>query len=181
MQQKANDVERDFFVEMSSRAARYGLKPGFASAKFKEKFEQWPPRAWQLQVDRAFADNPVWQAKVEYKRKEREHYEAWERDVMPIALERKAAWLEKRKTESKRIGKETIEGDVGSIVGVHQSGKRARPIHAFALGSDVTLCGQLVHGWTTERTPFKTSTEYGCKKCKKIFAKRDQLTMGMMR
>ena len=165
--------ERAFFADMAARAQRYGLRPGFASAKYKDEFGDWPPREWSDAVVRSYNSDPGWQARAEYRKKEREHFEAWEKEVKPIALERKAAWLKKY---DKSLG--SVAGQEGSIVGVHQSGKRARPIHAFVVGKDLTLCGKLVTGWFTERRPFRASTEYGCKKCKKIFAERNQLTIG---
>jgi hypothetical protein len=171
---------RDFYFDMCTRAQRYGLRPGFATMKFKEQFDDWPPKDWTDALMRVFSNDPGWQARVEYRKKEREYYKEWERDIMPIALARKAAWEEKRKNDP--IAALKMPGTDGGIIGVHPSSKkRARPIHAFVLGSGKTsLCGKLLEGWITERKAFTTSTEYGCKKCKEKVAKKNQLALGAM-
>jgi hypothetical protein len=48
---------------------------------------------------------------------------------------------------------------------------------AFTVGGSISLCGRLVERWITERKPFTTATEYGCKRCKKVYAARNQLPL----
>jgi hypothetical protein len=166
--------EREFFSRMAERAQHFGFKPGFASARFKEQFGDWPPKSWSDRVLRAFAIDPNWQSKLEARTIEREHFDAWERDVKPIAEARKDAWLVKHPP----VIRVSAEGEqLGGVVGAYESEKRGRPIHAFSPGMETALCGRLITGWITERKVFTTTTEYGCKKCKAIFAQRDQLPL----
>lgn len=167
---------RSFFNDMVARAQTRGFKPGFASAKYKEMYGDWPPDSWSNKARRLYMQDPTWQAKQDHRRKEAEHYEAWERDVKPIAEARKAEWM------TKHAGPErVVTGIQGSIAQCWQSENRARPIHALALGEVVSLCGKLVEKWLTNRKPFSSATEYGCKKCKKVFTQRNQLPLGGVR
>lgn len=167
---------RSFFDDMVQRASRRGFKPGFASAKYKEMYGDWPPKSWSKRVQEIFLLDDAWQAKLAHRMIEAAHYEEWERDVKPIAEARKAEWM------AKHAGPErVVQGDRGSIAQCYQSEKRARPIHGLVLGDVVTLCGKLVERWLTNRKVFSNTTEYGCKKCKAIFAKRNQLPLGGVR
>jgi len=165
---------RSFFNSMIERAAQRGFKVGFASAKFKEQYGDWPPDAWSKEARRIYMADPKWQARLDDRRRELEHYEQWEREVRPIADARKAEWLLKH-AGPERVG--PLPGEKGSIVGCYQSEKRSRPIHGFVLGEDVSLCGKLIERWITQRKPFSTTTEYGCKKCKAVLSKRNQLPL----
>ena len=163
-----------FFSTMAEKAQHFGFKPGFASAKFNEEYGEWPPREWSAELLEIFMYDPQWQAKEEARRIERDHYEAWERDVKPIAEARKAAWFLKH-PRPERVGSQ--EDAPGSLVQCYESEKRGRPLHAFRPGETTALCGKLVSGWLTARKVFTMGTEYGCKKCKKVYAKRNQLNL----
>lgn len=53
--------ERNYFVKQAELARAKGFKPGFAGAKFKEKFGKWPPWAWSQQLQATFASDTQWQ------------------------------------------------------------------------------------------------------------------------
>ena len=165
---------KSFFDKMIERASHFGFKAGFPSVRYKEQYGDWPPDEWSKTARRIYMSDPKWQARLDHRNREREHYEAWERDVRPIAEARKVEWLMKN-AGPERVG--PLPGEKGTIASCYQSEKRARPIHGFVIGEDVSLCGRLVERWITQRRPFTTTTEYGCKKCKAVFAKRNQLPL----
>jgi len=43
------------------QAREKGYKPGFASARYKERYGHWPPWAWSEQTKASFASDPQWQ------------------------------------------------------------------------------------------------------------------------
>lgn len=75
------DEKRHMYDANAERARREGFKPGFASAKFKEKYGAWPPWAWSQATKAAFAIDAAWQARVEHRTKEREHWQEVDRQV----------------------------------------------------------------------------------------------------
>jgi DNA repair protein RadD len=55
------DERRAYFDRCVERARHEGFKPGFAGAKFKEKYGDWPPWAWSQEAKREFDVSPTWQ------------------------------------------------------------------------------------------------------------------------
>lgn len=54
-----------YFNTMVRMARAKGYKPGFAGARYKEKYGHWPPWAWSEQAKATFASDPEWQANHE--------------------------------------------------------------------------------------------------------------------
>lgn len=59
----ANDPRKLFFDSQVEYARSRGFKPGYAGAKFKEKFESWPPWAWSKSAKTGFDCDHAWQAR----------------------------------------------------------------------------------------------------------------------
>jgi DNA repair protein RadD len=69
------DERRDYFDDQAEMARRKGFRPGYAAAKFKEKFLDWPPWAWSQALKAEHAKDPYWQQRVEKRTKEREWWQ----------------------------------------------------------------------------------------------------------
>lgn len=54
-------LKEDYFQKMASLARSRGYKPGFASAKWKEKYGSWPERSWSDGLKRIFETDGQWQ------------------------------------------------------------------------------------------------------------------------
>jgi DNA repair protein RadD len=54
-------VRLAYFESMATLARNKGYRPGFASAKYKERYRRWPPWAWSEQVRASFASDKFWQ------------------------------------------------------------------------------------------------------------------------
>lgn len=66
-QREASDERRRFF-EMQLKSARImGFKPGFASAKFKERFGLWPPWSWSQRAKTEFQRDVRWQSRLQWR------------------------------------------------------------------------------------------------------------------
>jgi DNA repair protein RadD len=65
-------VRRAYYDKMVAIAMARGYKPGFASAKFKERYAKWPPKSWGETTQAKFASDLQWQEGVEYRRKAKE-------------------------------------------------------------------------------------------------------------
>lgn len=76
-------MRRMYFNMMVSKARQKGFKPGFASARYKERYGAWPPWEWSEEVKASFASDPEWQANLVERQKLREKIE-----VMKAAKER---------------------------------------------------------------------------------------------
>ncbi len=59
--ERGADPRRAYFDKQLERARHEGFKPGFAGAKFKEKFGDWPPWGWSQQAKAEFQASPTWQ------------------------------------------------------------------------------------------------------------------------
>jgi superfamily II DNA or RNA helicase len=73
------DEKRRFYDQMVRLARAKGYKWGFASAKYKEKFKDWPPKWWSDQTKVDFERDVIWQmnlARTERFRKMRAMTEA---------------------------------------------------------------------------------------------------------
>ncbi len=72
-------VRREFFDKMVTVSRVRGFKPGFASAKHKDHYGEWPPRAWSDEIKASYACDPVWQESVETRLRRKELEEkAWD-------------------------------------------------------------------------------------------------------
>lgn len=73
---ESGDPKRQFFDAQAERARKAGFKPGFAAAKYKEKFgDQWPPWAWSQSLKREYDSDPEWQGRVDKRGREREYWQ----------------------------------------------------------------------------------------------------------
>lgn len=69
------DPKRTFFDAQVANAAARGFKPGYAAAKYKEKFGAWPPFAWTAAAKAQFLASPDWQRRQEDRAKEKAYWE----------------------------------------------------------------------------------------------------------
>ncbi len=69
-------MRRLYFDTMVRKARLKGYKPGFASARYKERYGHWPPWAWSEEVKASCASDPEWQANMIAHSKLREKIEA---------------------------------------------------------------------------------------------------------
>jgi len=76
----STDPKRAFFDAQVDQARRKGFKPGYASAKFKEKYGWWPSWAWSQSVKADYARDIAWQASVAKKTREREFWQKQQAD-----------------------------------------------------------------------------------------------------
>jgi DNA repair protein RadD len=70
------DDRRAYFDKQVERARHQGFKPGFASAKYKEKYGEWPPWAWGQAVKADFQSDKVWQEDAVKRERTREFWKA---------------------------------------------------------------------------------------------------------
>jgi DNA repair protein RadD len=70
-------AKRELFDKMAQLAQARGYKPGFASAKYKEKYGIWPPDSWSDGVRAIFITDLRWQEAVA-RRERAKHEEAME-------------------------------------------------------------------------------------------------------
>lgn len=68
-------LQRAFYDEQVQKARTRGFKPGYASAKFKEKFGHWPQYGWSEVTKSSFASDPVWQQALSIKETYRSAHE----------------------------------------------------------------------------------------------------------
>jgi len=78
---QAVDEKRRMYDANVDRSRREGFKPGFASAKYKEKYGAWPPWDWSQVTKAAYANDAEWQRRVEHRTKEREHWQEVDRQL----------------------------------------------------------------------------------------------------
>ena len=81
--ERSSDPKRAYFDLQVEHARGKGFKPGFASAKYKEKFGDWPPWAWSQSVKGDFAKDEHWQARVEKRSREREFWQDRQAAALP--------------------------------------------------------------------------------------------------
>jgi DNA repair protein RadD len=75
-------VRREFFDKMAILARAKGYKPGYASAKHKERYGAWPPYEWSEALKASFASDPQWQEDVAMRvQRKAEEDAAWEPEV----------------------------------------------------------------------------------------------------
>lgn len=69
------DPKRAFYDAQVTRASKQGFKPGFAAAKYKERFGAWPPWDWSQTTKRTFENDEEWKGRVEKRTREREFWQ----------------------------------------------------------------------------------------------------------
>jgi superfamily II DNA or RNA helicase len=80
LKERTNDDPRLAYFERQVEASRTkGFKPGYAGAKYKEKFGEWPPWSWSQKVKEVFAKDEAWQRRQMAREKEREFWKAHDR------------------------------------------------------------------------------------------------------
>jgi superfamily II DNA or RNA helicase len=88
VEKKQEDVRRADFLALVQTASARGFKPGYASAKYKEKHGDWPPRSWGEEAKRMFAADKGWQFRQVKRENERAYWQDQKRqDDTPIAPE----------------------------------------------------------------------------------------------
>lgn len=88
VEKKQEDVRRADFLALVQMASARGFKPGYASAKYREKHGDWPPRSWGQEAQRMFAADTGWQFRQTKRENERVYWqEQKRRDDTPIAPE----------------------------------------------------------------------------------------------
>ena len=76
LEKREGDPRVLFFDRMLEQARTKGFKPGFAGAKFKDQFGQWPPWSWSERAKRAFAEDEAWQRRQATREREREFWKS---------------------------------------------------------------------------------------------------------
>jgi superfamily II DNA or RNA helicase len=88
VEKKQEDVRRADFLALVQTASARGFKPGYASAKYKEKHGDWPPRSWGEEAKRMYAADKGWQFRQVKRENERAYWQDQKRqDDTPIAPE----------------------------------------------------------------------------------------------
>lgn len=68
-------LQRVFYDKQVTKARTRGFKPGYASAKFKEKFNHWPPYGWSEATKNVFASDAAWQAALSHRESTRNFWQ----------------------------------------------------------------------------------------------------------
>lgn len=71
-QVETKDPKRAAYDVFVARARRQGFKPGFAAAKYKEKFGEWPPWAWKLETEKLLDEE--WKTRIARRQAERDFW-----------------------------------------------------------------------------------------------------------
>ena len=69
-------VRRELFDKLGVMARVRGYKPGFAGAKYKDKYGAWPPYEWSEPLKASFASDPDWQDRVAARAKRKAEEDA---------------------------------------------------------------------------------------------------------
>ena len=69
-------MRRMYYDTIVKVARAKGYKPGFAAARFKDRYGAWPPWDWSDQTKSSFASDPVWQENFEKHLKFKKKIEA---------------------------------------------------------------------------------------------------------
>jgi DNA repair protein RadD len=81
----SGDPRRAYFDKELARAQNSGFKPGFAGAKYKEKFGEWPPWSWSEAAKAAYALDATWREDVRRRTAERERWQALKAPMAELA------------------------------------------------------------------------------------------------
>ena len=63
VQQEPEGVRWEFFWSRLKEARTLGFKPGYPSAKYKERYGEWPPSHWRDRAMQEFAADSRWQSR----------------------------------------------------------------------------------------------------------------------
>jgi DNA repair protein RadD len=86
--QKDPELAKKAFYDKHVTASRIkGFKVGYASAKFKEKYGVWPPKAWKSATETMFAGDLYWQEALDRHRREKEAVAKETPVVVPETIE----------------------------------------------------------------------------------------------
>lgn len=83
---KVRGEQEAFFWNLVARAQASGFKPGYAGAKFKEKFGKWPPWDWSQTALAAYGADADWQERQMRRARE----QAYWKDVNAKAVQKVA-------------------------------------------------------------------------------------------
>lgn len=79
---------REFFDRMATLARVRGFKPGFAAAKHKEEFGDWPPNDWSEGLKALFASDVFWQQRLADRTRQKEAEDtAWEEPLPDTSMD----------------------------------------------------------------------------------------------
>ena len=87
-----NDLRLQWFSKHVSIARMQGFKPGFASAKYKERYGDWPPRAWSDKIKAEFETDELWKSLMERRlerKRERDEIEDREKAELQAMTDEK--------------------------------------------------------------------------------------------
>lgn len=88
VEKKQEDVRRADFIALVKTASSRGFRPGYASAKWKEKYHDWPPRSWGQEAQRMFAEDKDWQYRQVKRENEKAYWQSQKQaDTEPIVPE----------------------------------------------------------------------------------------------
>jgi superfamily II DNA or RNA helicase len=85
------ELKRKYFEAMAVMARGKGFKPGFAAAKYKERYGTWPPWSWSEELREAFVQDEFWQEAMAKRLKQKEEREAREAEETRRMNEAEAA------------------------------------------------------------------------------------------
>jgi hypothetical protein len=71
---KVRGEQEAFFWGLVARAQASGFKPGYAGAKFKEKFGKWPPWDWSQTALAAYGADADWQERQMRRAREQAYW-----------------------------------------------------------------------------------------------------------
>ena len=103
--------KRRIYDELVSLAQRRGWKPGSASARFKERFGEWPPWAWSQETKRRYEADEQWMDAVSRRQREREHWEQ-------VDAGKQADGVEGGVVEMQVATGQAVTADAGAVDGV---------------------------------------------------------------
>lgn len=105
------ELKRKYFEAMAVMARGKGLKPGFASAKYKERYGNWPPWSWSEELREAFVQDEFWQETMARRLKQKEEREAREAEEVRRLNEAETAMPEWVTEENASGGEGEVEGE----------------------------------------------------------------------
>ena len=82
----SEDPKRAYFDAQVEVARSKGFKPGYASAKWKEKYGnnvEWPPWAWSQSVKADYAADSYWQERVGKRERQRAYWQDRQAAALP--------------------------------------------------------------------------------------------------
>jgi superfamily II DNA or RNA helicase len=105
-QSEPDVMKRDFFSRQMLMAKTKGFKPGYASALFRERYGDWPPKAWGEKAKADFENDVQWQETLRIRLERKEKRDAQEKREMQ-AMD--TPGREKTEAEKIDVDREMIE------------------------------------------------------------------------